>query len=258
MRFEELRSRAAAFGDRLDRIKAEHPDPPWWGWYPFRMLPNFVEQLDQLLTGDNRRLLEDPTDRRIADIGTADGDFGFFLESVGFEVDLFDGGGEAVRDLRLLPPRLLKEALGSKAEIHSIDLDHDFDLPRTYTLSFMLGVLYHLKNPFLALETLSRSTRYLILSTKVADRLPRGSGRALRAPVRVAKTPLAYLLDPDELGVPDTSNYWVFSEMGLRRLLQRSGWDTLDLVIAGNPKAEPASPTEARAWCLARSQNVTG
>jgi hypothetical protein len=52
--------------------------------------------------------------------------------------------------------RLLKETLGSKVEIHEVDLDSQFRLPRSdYGLVFFLGILYHLKNPFYALESLS-------------------------------------------------------------------------------------------------------
>jgi SAM-dependent methyltransferase len=251
VKLEEMRARAVDFAVRLKAVKDE-TEAPWWGWYPFEILPAFLDNLDQLLTGENRRLLEDPVDTRIADIGAADGDLAFFLETIGFQVDIFDGGPESVRDLRLLAPRRLKEALGSTGEIYPIDLDHDFTLPRSYNLVFCLGVFYHLRNPMLALEALARSARHCIISTKVARyvRVPRRAG-ARR--VDISALPMAYLLDTNEVSETDTSNYWVFSDCGLRRMVGRAGWTVLDMITLGNPGAEPARTSEARAWCLLRS-----
>jgi hypothetical protein len=258
MYFPDLRARAAEFGARLDTIKTEHTDPPWWGWYPFKMLPAFVEHLDALLTGEHRRLLEDPFDRRVADIGGADGDLAFFLESIGFDVDLFEGGPDAVRSLRVLPGKLLKEALNSSVNIFEIDLDHDFRLPREYHLAFLLGTLYHLRNPFLTLEAVSRCSRFCILSTKVARYVP-VKGRFLRHnQYDISRVPVAYLLDAYEVNRADPTNYWVFSEACLRRILQRAGWTVLEYLVLGNPDAQPASEHEARAWCLLKSENFEG
>jgi hypothetical protein len=237
----------------LDEVKAE-TEGPSWGWYPFKMLPGFVYQLDGLLTGDNRLLLERPADPHVADIGAADGDLAFFLESIGLKVDIIDGGDPSVRDLRLLAPHILKDALGSAAEIHGVDLDREFELPRQYELVFFLGVLYHLRNPFLTLQTLARSARHCILSTRVAHyvQVPGRFGRTRL--VNISGLPVAYLVDTYEINEFDSSNYWVFSEVGLRRLFQRAGWSVLDFTVAGNPSAEPASEEEARAWCLLRSE----
>lgn len=76
-----MKRKAVEFAERLDAVKAE-TEPPWWGWYPYKILPEFIYGFDTLLTGENRRLLEDPTDDRIADIGAADGDLAFFLETM--------------------------------------------------------------------------------------------------------------------------------------------------------------------------------
>jgi hypothetical protein len=251
-----MRQRAAEFGAHLDRVKAE-TEGPEWGWYQWKMLPTFIENFDSMLTGENRELLEKPRDTHIADIGAADGDLAFFLESIGFTADIIDGGDPSINELRLLPPRILKQALGSGADIFGVDLDREFKLPREYHLVFCLGVLYHLKNPFLLLETLARSTHYCILSTKVARyvQMPGRLGRRTR--VDISATPLAYLLDPYEVSETDPTNYWVFSETGLRRLVARAGWTVLDYHTVGNvTDAEPASQYEARAWCLLRSNEL--
>jgi tRNA (mo5U34)-methyltransferase len=252
-----MKRKAVEFAARLDDVKAR-AEAPDWGWYPFKMLPAFIDQLDVLLSADHRHLFEDPAALKIADIGAADGDLGFFLESLGFEVDLVDGGGDDIRELRLLPPRLLKQALDSHVEIYGVDLDHDFVLPKTYDLVFFLGVLYHLRNPMLALDILARSTRYCVLSTKVADRVPARGKLGRRSSIDVTHVPVAYLLDAFEVNPNDDTNYWVFSEASLRRAVTRCGWDVLAYKTMGNPNAEPASPNEARAWCLLASRVFSG
>ena len=67
--------------------------------------------------------------------------------------------------------------------------------------------------------------------------------------------PVAYLLDPTECN-NDNTNYWIFSEAGLRRILSRTGWDILDFITLGNDRdSDPASPKgDERAFCLVRSR----
>src|SRR6185437_3180823 len=57
-----------------------------------------------------------------------------------------------------------------------------------YDLIFFLGILYHLKNPFYALESLAKVTRHMLISTRVAKLSP--AGRSMR------DLPVAYLLHP--------------------------------------------------------------
>ena len=242
MEFAELRARAAAFGDELARVKAATPPPAYGTWYP-RMLPGHIELLDRLLVGEHRALLERPTARRVADIGAADGDLGFFLETVGFDVDLFD-----VADR----PAVLKAALGARAGTHSVDLDRVVVLPTTYDLVFLLHVVYHLRNPVLALEGLTRWTPYVVLSTRVSNRL--GPGGRWRRDVR--DWPVAYLLDPFELNPRDPHNYWIFTEAGLFRLVDRCGWDLLNHIVVGDPSAGPADRDQPVYWCLLRRRET--
>ncbi|MDX6667718.1 MAG: tRNA (mo5U34)-methyltransferase, partial [Solirubrobacteraceae bacterium] len=110
-----MHTRAVEFGQRVDQVKAEVEGPPW-GWYPWKMLPEFIVRFDAMLTGENRSVLDRPAGTRVADIGAADGDFSFFLESIGFKVDIVDGGAGEIKELRLQPPTILKRALGSSVE----------------------------------------------------------------------------------------------------------------------------------------------
>ena len=90
---------------------------------------------------------------------------------------------------------------------------------------FFLGILYHLKNPFLVMETLSKVARHRLVSTQVARFIPHGQP--------IHEIPVAYLLYPTESN-NDSTNYWTFSEAGLLRLFDRTGWDVLTCRTIGD------------------------
>jgi tRNA (mo5U34)-methyltransferase len=248
---DEMVVRGRDFAKVLDRVRAEYADEV--NWYPFPMLPAMTEILDSLLTGPSRRLLELGGGLPVADIGGADGDFSFFLESLGCDVDLIDNSKTKPSGLR--PAEIFKEALGSKVQIHEIDVDHEFTLPRTYDLVFLMGIMYHLRNPFIVLETLANSVRYCVLSTKIARYT--GVPKALRKRGDdVHDVPMAYLLGERECN-DDPTNFWVFTEAGLRRILGRTGWTILDYTSVGNRETSvPQKMNEERAWCLIKSERV--
>jgi hypothetical protein len=238
-----LHQEARAFEERLAAVKAK-AGPPDFPWYPYRTLLN-LEHLDRLLTGEHRAIFERA--RRIADIGAADGELAFFLESRGLRADIIDHAPTNFNGLR--GARLLRKAMRSHVDIHDIDIDSRFKFPRdSYDVVVFLGILYHLKNPYYILEALARSTRWCLLSTRVARLAgePRTSVRQL---------PVAYLLDPTECN-NDSTNYWIFSETGLRRILARSGWEVRDWLTLGNTAAsDPATPEgDERAFLLAESR----
>ncbi len=272
----ELRRRATAFRRTIADTKRGIVGVKF---YPYDTLAN-LEALDKLLTGEHRRLLRLAEGGAVADVGAADGDLAFFLETLGCQVHIVDNGPTNFNNLAAA--RALKTAFGSSAEIHEVDLDRQFSLPQAeYGLVFFLGLLYHLKNPFYALETLARSARHVVLSTRIAQyapparpshapgsRLWRLAARALRmlpsgvpVPVppigmtRIAGLPVAYLVDERECN-DDPTNYWMFTAEGLQRLLRRCGWEILDFATTGNTLAsDPASEHgDERAWCLARSR----
>ena len=84
--------------------------------------------------------------------------------------------------------RALKQAAESNVQIHELDLDNNFEIPEgRYGLALVLGILYHLKNPFYVLETISKRARYCLLSTRITRLLPDRT-------TDVSKIPMAYLL----------------------------------------------------------------
>jgi tRNA (mo5U34)-methyltransferase len=267
---QELTQKLPAFKQRLDEVKRGIAGIPF---YPYDTLGS-LHQLERLLRGDNRDLHRLAGGLPIADIGAADGDLAFFLETQGFDVHIIDNGPTNMNGLRAA--RAVAEALRSKVVVHEVDLDSQFSLPQEkYGLVLFLGILYHLKNPYYALEKLARHAQHVALSTRVAQIArpldappPARDLRALAGQVvrrllpeapagmtRIAGLPLAYLVDERECN-NDSTNYWMFTREGLERLLRRCGWDVLELGTIGKTRdSDPASAEgDERAFCLARSR----
>ncbi len=255
----EIARQARTFNASLDRTKRDLA-PAEFGWYPYGTLTNF-QHLDRLLSGPNRDLLALAGGAPVADIGAADGDSAFFLESLGFDAHVVDNAPTNYNSCRGV--RLLKQALDSKVTIHEVDLDARFDLPgQNYGLALFLGILYHLKNPYNALESLARNARHAVLSTRITRfNRPRkhagAKGSLNHERVELQAVPMAYLVAPDETN-NDATNFWIFSEAGLRRLVDRTGWDVLDFMTVGNTRdSDPASNEgDERAFCLLRSRHA--
>jgi tRNA (mo5U34)-methyltransferase len=248
MNIAELRRHGAKFQNVLDERKRElvaHEIP----WYPYGTLSN-LQWLELLLDGHGTALADLLGEGPIADIGAADGDIAFLLDSLGYDVDIVDYPPTNYNSCRAA--HALKAALGARVNVVETDLDRRFELPRTaYSFAFFMGILYHLKNPFGALESLAQHARHAIVSTRIA-RYSATPGTASR--VELAPLPLAYLLGPDECN-NDATNFWIFSEGGLRRLFDRTGWEVLAWKTVGDTKqSDPASQAgDERAFCLLRS-----
>jgi tRNA (mo5U34)-methyltransferase len=218
-------------------------------WYPYATLRN-IAVLERLLAGTGLDLLDLCRGKygRVADIGAADGDLAFFLEELGFSVDAVDN--DYTNFNKLEGVRILKNALSSPVTIRSIDLDSRSQLfPERYDAAFFLGVLYHLKNPFFILERLAHVTRYCFLSSRIARQAADG--------LPLSKHPLAYLLGPQECN-NDSTNFWIFSEEGLKRLIHRTGWSILAFTTIGDTNnSMPGDPNhDERAICLLKSDAV--
>jgi len=246
--YDDIVALAQGWRAKLLQLKADNP-PEEFTWYGYDILSN-VWHIDNLLGRDSRDLLARVGRDPIADIGAADGDLAFFLESLGFEVDIIDWPATNWNGLR--GARRLKDLLESKAGVHEVDLDSQFRLPRErYGLIYLLGILYHLKNPYYILESLARVSRYCLLSTRVARQTVDGA-------VRLDKAPLAYLLAPDECN-NDATNFWIFSTPGLLRLADRCGWSVVEQMSVGDTRhSDPASSNhDERAFLLLESRHFS-
>ncbi len=241
----------ASIGAQVDRLRTARTqivgDLPW---YPYDILAN-VMHLNEMLKDQNRDLERLAQGLPVADIGAADGDIAFALEDVaGWQVDIIDNSATNMNGLR--GARALQKHFDSTVEIHDIDLDRQFSLPRErYGLVFLLGILYHLQNPYYTLRELASRSSYCLLSTRVA----RFAGSA-QTPI--GHLPVGYLVAPDETN-GDATNYWMFSPSGLERIVERAGWSVLERMNVGDvERSDPSSPEhDERMFMLLRSTTVS-
>lgn len=219
-------------------------------WYPYSTLHN-VAVLEKLCVAAGLDLLDlcRGAYGKVADIGAADGDLAFFLEKQDLAVDVIDN--EYTNFNGLEGVRILKQVLNSSVVIRSVDLDSQFSLAgEKYDAIFFLGTLYHLKNPFFVLESLARMTKRCFVSTRVAKQTADGQP--------LSDYPVAYLLGPQECNNDDT-NFWIFSDQGLKRLIDRTGWKILSyLTIGDTTGSTPADPNrDERAFCLLEKRSAS-
>jgi hypothetical protein len=246
MDISDLQARAVRFRGELSTAKLAIAPESFW--YPYDSMSNLTI-LDGLLQGALRHLLDPGSSPVIADIGAADGDLAFLLSSLGCEVDVVDHAPTNFNGLE--GARLLARHLKSTVRVVDTDLDRHFALPRErYDVVLFLGVLYHLKNPFNALEALAGYTRYCILSTRIS----KFSGDRT---TRIADLPVAYLLGPSECN-NDPTNFWIFSEAGLLRLFERTGWTVVAWKSVGDLESDPADMAhDQRAFCVLEKTSVS-
>lgn len=240
----ELVPLSDGFNQRLDRIRRENP-LSGAGWYPYDTLGVF-EVLDSMLREERRDLLALADGSPVLDVACGDGALSFFLESLGCRVTAIENPATNFNHTRGFES--LRSLLGASAELELHNIDESFDLgSRAYGLAFCLGVLYHLKNPFRVLETLAKHARYCVIGTRIAQVTVRGTP--------ISDEPVAYLVGPAEMNA-DATNYWIFSEAGLRRILDRAGWDVCDFTTTGARRnSDPArSDRDQRAFCMLRSK----
>jgi tRNA (mo5U34)-methyltransferase len=239
MTFSELQEAALRFRAELKARKEGRPDVPW---YPYDSIANFWH-LEHIVPADDLvgYLRRGP----VLDIGTADGDVAFFAErEFGTRVTAIDNPPTNNADLRGF--RTMKQMLGSAVSLVELDLDTYFPLDGKYEFAFFLGVLYHLKNPFHVLEKLAGSVQAIVVSTRITKHSrPQG--------VDISDIPAAYLLEPHECN-NDSTNYWIFTEAGLRRLFSRTGWDILAFRAVGAENSDPYTmENDQRAFCYLKS-----
>ena len=240
----ELARAAAQFNRHLESVKREHRSSEF-GWYPYTTFEVFPI-LTSMLREERRDLLALAGAAPLLDVGCGDGGLSFFFESMGCAVKAFDHPDINFNRTRAVDT--LRTALHSNVELELCDLDTGFDLrQQTYGLALFLGVLYHLKNPFGVLETLAQHVRYCLLSTRIAQVTARGTP--------ISDDPVACLVDTAEAN-NDPTNFWIFSEAGLRRILDRTGWDVCDYATSGCQEgSDPVrGERDQRAYCMLRSK----
>jgi tRNA (mo5U34)-methyltransferase len=240
--FQKLLDGMPAFAKTLNELKNDSVD---FRWYKYNILASLVH-LRPLISSNLDNFFEGK--KAIADIGAADGDLSFYLESLGHSCEIIDYGPTNMNGLK--GARYLKQRLSSNIVIRDIDLDSQFTLNENYNLVFFLGILYHLKNPFYVMQLLANKASIVFLSTKIA-RYPFKNGPD------ISGYPLAYLVGERESN-NDPSNYWIFTEAGLKQLLTRTGWSILAYRTVGDPEASNPQDSEhnQRAFAVLQSKSM--
>jgi len=249
--FSQLLQLAKAFEPTLKRQKASLKEESFW--YPYGTLNNFLH-----LQAFEEIAAELPLTKgsTIADVGAADGDLSFFLNTLGYKSSIIDHAPTNYNTLK--GAKLLVDAFYPAVTIRDIDLDSQFHyrVQGSYDLIFFLGILYHLKNPFYVLEAFSHMTRFMLLSTRVARFFENDIGASPpdAARLQVVNHAVGYLLNPMESN-NDPTNYWIFSLAGLHRLLQRSGWKILKSITVGDTinSNQSDNSRDERAFCALKS-----
>ena len=172
---------------------------------------------------------------RALDIGARDGYFSFELERRGAEVVAIDSIDPAQTGFPVAA-----ELLGSAVEFRVANL-YDLDPAEhgTFDVVLFLGVLYHLRDPLLALDTIWRVCRpgaLLVLETQVLEDAlltPDGGFRALRDldPV-LDEVELAQFHPGDSLR-GDFTNYWTPNAACVRGLLRDAAFEPLASDVQG-------------------------
>jgi tRNA (mo5U34)-methyltransferase len=157
---------------------------------------------------------KDFSEKSVLDIGARDGLFSFECESRNAKeiigIDIFQG----YEDLHDKPFRICKEILGSKAEILHLDVLDVEKLNKKFDIILFLGIYYHMKNPFLALEKLFNVCKELVI---------------LEGEILQTERSIAYLLEPGEIG-GDTSNTFLFSPVFLQNYASRIGFRRVEFI----------------------------
>jgi len=240
---QEFLKEGEKFRAELRALK-QHLVVPDYGWYPYECLST-LELLVRLLTPEFGEVAESLASGPVADIGCGDGDLGLLCARLGAEVDAVDHMESNFNQMR--GAAVLRDRLGVPLNIHDIDLDSNFHLPRSnYRFAFFLGTLYHLKNPYYVLEKLALHADWCIVSTRIARITPRQ--------VPIEDEPVAYLLAAREAN-NDPTNFWIFSAGGLLRILDRAGWTVFGSERIGSANSDPVRPEgDERMFVLLKSR----
>ena len=171
------------------------------------------------------KLPESLAGKSVLDIGAWDGFFSFEAERRGAKrvlaTDSFVWRGEVDwADKRGFD--LAKQALGSKVEEMEIDvLDLSPSTVGTFDVVLLLGVLYHMRHPLLALERVASVTHDMLVIETVVDML------STRRPA------IAYYAD-DELAL-DKTNWCGPNPAALIAMLKTVGFRRIDIVSGVRP-----------------------
>jgi tRNA (mo5U34)-methyltransferase len=173
---------------------------------------------------------------RVLDLGARDGFFSFELERRGAEVVAIDYIDPSASGFAVA-----RELLGSEVECDVCNI-YDLDPERhgTFDIVLFLGLLYHLRDPLLALDRIwevCRPDALLVLETQLLDNALLVDGGAFRALAdidpQLRDACLMQFYPGDSLN-GDHSNYWAPNAACMRGMLDAAGFETTAEDVAGS------------------------
>jgi tRNA (mo5U34)-methyltransferase len=189
---------------------------------------------------------------RVLDIGARDGYFSFELERRGADVVAIDYMDPAETGFPVA-----RELLGSEVE-YVVDNVYRLSPDRhgEFDLVLFLGVLYHLRDPLLALDRIwdvCRDGGQVAVETQLLDNAmlrPNGSFTALKGDL--VEIALAQFYPGAALN-GDPSNYWSPNAACMRGLLQESGFAPTHSVVLGTRGIFQGTKTRRREQAFHRA-----
>jgi tRNA (mo5U34)-methyltransferase len=183
---------------------------------------------------------DDLSGKTVLDIGAWDGFFSFEAEKRGaarvLATDSFVWSGSGWGSKAGF--ELARRALGSRVEDMDVDvMDLDPSVIGTFDVVFSMGVLYHLRNPFLALEKVAAVTRDRLILSTWAD-------------LTDVERPAAAFYPTTELG-GDPSNWWGLNPPCLRAMLEDVGFTRITIMSPADPgdqRGPSPIPMAIHAW----------
>jgi tRNA (mo5U34)-methyltransferase len=220
--------------DRTEAARKRVADHPNWYHrievHPGVVTPGINDTQKNIEILDRIGLPKDVRGKRVLDVGAADGAFSFLMEQ--------RGAAEVVAvDYRAADHtgfHIAAQLLGSRAHYH---VDNVYHLSREkygeFDIILFLGVLYHLRNPLLAIDTLralARPGAKLFVETHLIDnyvQFPDGSSQPLAAlNQRLVGTPLWQFFPRDTLS-KDATNKWAPNMAGLKAVVEEASFGVM-------------------------------
>jgi tRNA (mo5U34)-methyltransferase len=171
------------------------------------------------------RLPSDHHGMRVLDIGCSDGFYSFESERRGAEVVAVDDESSLLAD-GTNGFGVAAAALGSSVEYRAADVEElDASDVGTFDVILFVNVLYHLRNPHRALESIASVAKpgaLLVLKTYYRTDL-RWWVRGRCLGVDLDRRPKWWYFPGDELG-GDPTNWWAPNRAAVLALLDATGW----------------------------------
>jgi len=165
---------------------------------------------------------------RVLDIGCSDGFYSFECERRGAEVVSIDDESSLLAGGRN-GMTVARDLLGSSVDYHPGDV-HELDPERdgTFDVVLFINVLYHLRNPILALDRIAAVTRpggTLVLKTYFRNDV-HFWWRGRRFGFDLDKRPKWWFFPESQLG-GDPTNWFAPNSAALEGALRATGWEAI-------------------------------